>query len=119
MHYPHCFTRFGFRINALIDKGIFLERDKTFQLMESRKIIDFIEAEYEPQIMDIYNDKEREEFLDYFESSANANAPDDFGCEKNGLCFLLALVLEMIQSGIQQPGSWFTTIEVNRDRLNL
>lgn len=119
MYYPHCFTRLGFKINALIDKGVFLESEKTFKLMEKRQIIDFLEKEYEPQIMDIYTAKEREEFLNYFESSANANIPEDFGCEKNGLCFLLALILEMLQSGVRQPGSWFTTIEINRDDLNL
>lgn len=116
MKYPYCFTEPARMLSLLIDSGASLDIKETYALINNRSILAFIKETYEVDLMSpwVKTDKEIEEFLDYFETSANCYTPEDYGGDdkkSNGLAFILFFLLEAINQELTTPSGWFKSIE--------
>lgn len=114
MKYPYCFTEPARMLSVLIDSGAFLDIKETYTLIDNRSIISFINEKYSVDLTAPYSEVEKEEFLDYFESSANVSTPEDYGGDdkkSNGLTFILFFLLSAINQELTNPSGWFKSIE--------
>ncbi len=116
MKYPYCFTEPARMLSVLIDSGVSLDINDTYALIKNRNILTYIKENYKVDLMSpwVKTDNEIEEFLDYFESSANCYTPEDYGSddeECNGLTFILFFLLGAIGQELTTPSGWFKSIE--------
>lgn len=121
MKYPYCFTEPARMLSVLIDSGASLDIKDTYALINDRRILTFIKEKYDVDLMSPWSEKETEEFLDYFETSANCYTPEDYGSDDekcNGLTFILFFLLGAIGHELTTPSGWFKSIEfsdINND----
>lgn len=106
---PFVFTALGFLVNSLVDKGEHISKEDMYKHIENRTVWTLLEEKLGNRWLSLYNDVQRSEFMDYFESSANAiDAEDKYGVSNNGYCLLVAYIFEAVQSG--EKSGWFASL---------
>jgi hypothetical protein len=87
----------AFRLNAELDKGSFLSLDDAFNAYKTG-VIAFIRARFgETNGFGVLDAEDDITISEYFGRVSINSCPRDFDVDKNGLCWLLALTVEMIQ----------------------
>ena len=91
----------AFRLNIEIDKGSLISMAEASKAIEEKKVINLLKTRFRsvPGRFDLGTfDREDEITIsEYFESVENCLSAEGLGVANNGLCWLLALTLEMIQ----------------------
>lgn len=109
LSYPAVFTALGFLVNSLVDKGEMISVEDMYKHIESRTIWSLLEEKLGDRWLSLYNGTQRDELMDYFESTANAiDAEDKYGVVNNGYVLLVAYLFEAVQSGVES--GWFGSL---------
>ncbi len=112
LKYPQAFTLLGFQIVSLVDKGETISIEEIYKHIENRTVWTLLEEKLTNRFICIYDEKLRNEFSDYFESSANAiDSESVYGISNNGYCLLISYLFEGIQA--EQKSGWFPSIDGN------
>jgi hypothetical protein len=108
--YPIVFTSLGLLINYLIDRGETISKDDMYVHIENRTLWTLLEEKLDNGWIGSYNENQRNEFSDYFDSCANAiDSERKFGVVNNGYCLLIAYLFEAVQNG--KETGWFSSLK--------
>ena len=97
--YPSYLAIMGFGVNAAIDSGSHqnisprMIRDK----IEDGTIFHFLKNDLDVDIS-LITDSWKMKILEHWQSMNNATTPEEMGAVNNGLCLLIAYILEDIQN---------------------
>lgn len=95
-------TGLVFQTNRAIDHGHSPDVQEVNEKAEGREIVQYLQEEY-PDEFEFsdgwYDDDQIAEVNQAVESYAGGTRPAEYGVENNGLCYVVALLTEIIQSG--------------------
>lgn len=98
--FPSVLPMLAFDLNANLDTGKFanVTKDEIFEQLEAGTIFDWLEEKLKYVDLSTATAQDKDELLDEWRNFANAiDAKRKFGVENNGLCLLLAYVIEGMQ----------------------
>ncbi len=94
-------TFLAFQLNYLLDRGYYAPSvEEVKEQIKNKKLFDYLKAKCRDDYLDLslLDDTDRKELLEEFEGLAdNVDEDRKMGIQKNGICLLLAYVIELIQ----------------------
>lgn len=93
-------TYLGFILNAALDSGKYdhITIQEVRQRVEEGTILEYLNGELDHGIDEFSSPEDRAELVDYWQTLANvADSRRKFGVDRNGICLLVAYVLEGLQ----------------------
>lgn len=89
-----------FQTNSIIDDGEHASLSEVEDAIEKRRALQFLEEQY-PERTDLSLHRDRDaldEINEVLERFHLGTGPHEYGTENNGLCYLVALLTEVIQT---------------------
>ena len=103
MRFPTTFTYLSFYFNSLIDQGEILKVDELKKTIEHGDLFAWLKGKFGDDLdVSLFSDAQLRSIQNLFLNQQGINERKKFGVENNGLCFLVAYCLNLIQYGEEE-----------------